>query len=219
MLGGNYTFNSCSQTPISEGEELFLKYGAHANRTLFVSYGFVNRFAEGSISRGDFEGEVEVDDLVVELLRRRGSLGEWIKQELIAENYWGEWTLHSSSPPAHPSYRLITALRLLACFNDATKSPPAEPENTLDKWRKVTSGYEDIISPENEKRWKNQLREICVRVALRAQGQLEVIRRESNDEQMADWYPWARDNVRSLWQEELEVAENVIESIDSDEEL
>jgi len=84
-LGGDYSFLSSSKTPITEGDELFLQYGAHANRTLFVEYGFVNRFDQGSIITGEFGGEAEVDDLVKERIKMKGPLGNWIQQELEAE--------------------------------------------------------------------------------------------------------------------------------------
>ena len=44
--------------PVESGEELFLKYGNHSNRTLFTEYGFVDETADAS------EGEVDISDCV-----------------------------------------------------------------------------------------------------------------------------------------------------------
>ena len=73
------------------GCELFLKYGAHANRTLFVEYGFVN--ALDTLDRNDSEGgelwEVDAQDVVEKLFADRGSVGEQMKATLEDEGYWG----------------------------------------------------------------------------------------------------------------------------------
>jgi len=63
---------------------------------------------------------------------------------------------------------------------------------------------------------EEQLRRICVEVSSRAKKQLLLIQSETT-ENPADWYLWAKDNVCYLWQEELEVAERVVDSVDRKE--
>lgn len=63
--------------------ELFLKYGAHPNPTLFTEYGFMTDSAEGPAC-----DEVELDGVIVALFDARGSLGSWMKEILEVEGYW-----------------------------------------------------------------------------------------------------------------------------------
>lgn len=74
---------------VKAGDELFLQYGKHANRTLFVEYGFVNPFAVLQITDGEFAGEVDVQDLVEDIFRSRAAVGEWMREVLVNEGYWG----------------------------------------------------------------------------------------------------------------------------------
>ncbi|KAF8894597.1 hypothetical protein BD779DRAFT_1669078 [Infundibulicybe gibba] len=102
-----FTLLSPPNVDVQPGEELYLKYGAHSNRFLFIEYGFVND-AQRNISDGD----VDLQEDILHLFKQRGALGHWMEERLIEEGYWGDWTIHSSPPPAFPSYRLITTLRL-----------------------------------------------------------------------------------------------------------
>lgn len=68
---------------------MFLQYGKHSNRVLFVEYGFVNTFSKKDIVDGQFDGEVNVQDLVEELFHARDAVGEWMKTVLVEEGYWG----------------------------------------------------------------------------------------------------------------------------------
>lgn len=63
-----------------------LRYGGHANRVLFVEYGFVN----APIGDGEGEGEVDVQDLVEDVFRE-GDVGvaKLMKGVLEDEGYWG----------------------------------------------------------------------------------------------------------------------------------
>lgn len=101
-LTGDFTFQSCLDTTIEEGQQLFLRYGGHSNRTLFAEYGFVNRFKLQSIMHGQFRGEVDVQDLVEEYLlalkpiesglgsrRVSSNLEQWLTSTLQEEGYWG----------------------------------------------------------------------------------------------------------------------------------
>ena len=83
-LGDDFTLLPSSNTVIQKGEEICLNYGAHPKRTLFVEYGFIEEFS-GSSSNG----EVDVQDVIEELFKRRGALGESMKAILEEEGYWG----------------------------------------------------------------------------------------------------------------------------------
>lgn len=79
-IGGNYTLLAPSGQTTQENAELYLTYGAHSNRKLFVEYGFVKL--------GN-EGEVDVQAPVETLFQNRGQLGEWMKKQLVEHGYWG----------------------------------------------------------------------------------------------------------------------------------
>ncbi|KAG1731897.1 hypothetical protein EDB19DRAFT_1896846 [Suillus lakei] len=130
-------------------KEIFLTYGVHPNRTLFVEYGFVNKSSDDAEIT---DGEVDVQDVVESLILDHKS-GVFVKSVLEDEGYWGDWTLYCSAKSAQPSWRLITALRLhglVASF----ESDGAE----------YGHGGSD------------------------------------------GWLPWMRENIRTLWREELLVA-------------
>lgn len=76
---------SPSMTTTPPNTELFLKYGAHSNPTLFTEYGFMTDSAEGPSTCG----EVELDGVIAALFNVRGSLGSWMKEILVVEGYWG----------------------------------------------------------------------------------------------------------------------------------
>lgn len=130
-----------------------------------------------------------------------------------------DWTLHSSPPPAHPSYRLITALRLFHIIDDKGTSLPLKSEKLVAKWKDVINGNVDAISPSNEQEWRQGLLAICDQVVLRAKTGLEGIARSTFDGQSPEWLEWMKGNIRCLWQEELEVAQAVILSVESGEEF
>ena len=187
-MGGDYMFISSSRA-IQKDDELFLQYGAHSNRKLFIEYGFVNTFAEGDCLRGDFVGEVDLQDILEAMFSTRGGdVGKWMKEVLEEEGYWGyscslpcmydktsanifyliwlsdgysDWTMHSSPTPAHPSYRLIAALRLYHTVSESAGSVPANSEELVDAWRRVLIGQEERISEENEQAWRGTLSRIC----------------------------------------------------------
>ena len=90
MLGGDYIFKSSPEHSLSANSEVFLRYGAHANRTLLVEYGFVSSWEERAILRGEVDGEVDVQEFMEEIIELRGGLvAKWTKQVLEDEGYWG----------------------------------------------------------------------------------------------------------------------------------
>ena len=131
-----------------------------------------------------------------------------------------DWTIHSSPSPAHPSYRLVTALKLLNIVDRGTTEPPprSESDRLLERWKDVVSGVAEVVSPENEQMWRNMLTDICEQVIERARVGLDAIARVQR-EGAPEWIGWMRGNIRCLWQEELEVARAVAQSVKSGEEF
>jgi hypothetical protein len=74
---------------ITRDQEVTLRYGWHANRTLFVEYGFVNPITSEKLMSGAYPGEVNVQDIVTGLLAYRGGTGSFVKRALDTEGYWG----------------------------------------------------------------------------------------------------------------------------------
>jgi hypothetical protein len=82
----HFVVSSPENKAVSADEELFLTYGAHCNRVLFVEYGFVLR--PTSERWDNCIVEVQVDDIVEELFRQKDSVGTWMIEVLKTENYW-----------------------------------------------------------------------------------------------------------------------------------
>ncbi|KAJ7774807.1 hypothetical protein B0H16DRAFT_1508485 [Mycena metata] len=138
-------------TPTKPGEELYLTYGAHPNRTLFVEYGFV---VAGTSDHS--RAEVEVQDLVEPLFDTDDGA---VKKKMLQDcGYWGDWTLDGS--PA-VSYRLITALRLL-------HAPLIDSDGALGRWQDTLTGLRDTISEANEAAWKETVVGVCATLVQRA---------------------------------------------------
>jgi hypothetical protein len=74
---------------VQGGEEIYLCYGAHANRTLFVEYGFINELPEAAAMSDEYNGEVDVQDIIEQLYEDKGALGMWMKSILEDNGYWG----------------------------------------------------------------------------------------------------------------------------------
>lgn len=86
--GGDYTLLAPAEDDTQADSELYLTYGPHSNKTLFVEYGFVNRCSEMALGHGEL-GEVDVQAVVEHLFEERNRLGVWLKNCLVKEGYWG----------------------------------------------------------------------------------------------------------------------------------
>jgi hypothetical protein len=89
-FGPDFTLMSPRTQSLSAGDEIFLRYGTHPNRKLFVEYGFVN--IPGSCEAQDKvpkDGQVDLRDLVLEALGRRDDVGAWMQNVLEEHGYWG----------------------------------------------------------------------------------------------------------------------------------
>ncbi|KAG1772659.1 hypothetical protein EDD22DRAFT_859575 [Suillus occidentalis] len=197
LIGKGFRFLSPADVSVQEGKEIFLAYGAHPNRTLFVEYGFVNKsLDEVEIT----EGEVDVQDVVESLILDHKS-GAFVKSILEDEGYWGDWTLYCSAGSAQPSWRLITALRLHHLFvsNNTIHHSAIQP------WYDVIAGTREMVSDGNELAWKESLITICDTIITKAQARLDTLKSDSDsaEERGHGWLPWMRENIRTLWREEL----------------
>ncbi|KAI5124551.1 hypothetical protein M0805_003073 [Coniferiporia weirii] len=187
---------------VDEGEEVYLKYGSHCNRTLFAEYGFVGECSEPS------GGEVEVSDLVNEL-----ALSKSVSNLLDEQGYLSDVSVYASPAPVHPSWRLLCALRL-ANLTFPVCSSSAEDENTMQSWRDVTTGITDIVSEDNEVAVREDLGWICDMLLARSAKALALLRDDEQErENSLDWYEWAKGNIVKLWEEEKRVAQALADAL------
>lgn len=214
-----------SRDGLKEGEEIFLYYGAHSNRTLFIEYAFVNELPDKTASAEDFNGEVDIVDIVGALFQRKGTVGVQMRTILQDKEYWGwalsfgyglhasdqlplvsDWTLHMCSNFGYPSFRLITALRLYSLQD------PLEDES-LRCWEDTLMGRRDIVSDDNDLLWRRVLLDICHELIQRAQTGISILNTSVSGEENRFWVSWAKNNIRTLWNEEALVAASVVDSI------
>ncbi|KAG5715238.1 Ribosomal N-lysine methyltransferase set11 [Termitomyces sp. T112] len=216
--GLNFQFISPSSTVTKQDDELFLKYGAHSNQILFVEYGFVSEISAELLLRGDAIGQIALQSELLDLFESRGKLGAWMKDILRTEGYWGDWTLHCQPPPAHPSFRLITALRLYHHFPIKEMTVPPNAASALESWMATIMGTSEKISEENEEAWRNSLLRICRKRASDAKSALSSLKRKMYPSNPT-WISLAKQNIMTLWEEELLVSTQVSDSILQHEEF
>jgi hypothetical protein len=121
--------------------------------------------------------------------------------------------LHLLPQPAHPSYRLITALRLYHLFSASADEVPPDAEGTIRRWNQVLLGNEDFVSEENESAWKGTLLRICEGLVGHATSAI-TNDRSVEDQSNPEWAGGVmRRAIRILWEEEIQVAEEVSKSI------
>jgi hypothetical protein len=114
--------------------------------------------------------------------------------------------------PAHPSYRLITALRLYHVLPPQVKDIPSNFPILLDEWRNTTLGKQDVISEDNERLWRDCLMHICAEIMVRAGEGLSKIKKLEEGGSM-DWLESVKRFVETLWKEENYVAQEVMKSL------
>ncbi|KAI0031839.1 hypothetical protein K488DRAFT_71128 [Vararia minispora EC-137] len=210
---------SSLEKPLGKDEELLLTYGAHSNSILFVEYGFVNVVSEADIAAGLYIAEATVDEIVYDLILRCGgdALLLVVREALEQEGYWSDWTLHTAPPPAYPSYRLLSALRLLHVFVVDESPFGAVSTTDLALWRDTVAGLRDAVSESNERDVRRSLRSICDAVSVRAERSLDALMKAKADEigGPSAWSKFAVGNVAVLWKEERAVARAVLDSIEA----
>ncbi|KAF9653109.1 SET domain-containing protein [Thelephora ganbajun] len=202
-------------TEVEVDGEVYLRYGAHSNQSLFVEYGFVNVVSNEDMESGTYPAEVDVQPIVVGLFNGRGNIGTWMQTILENEGYWGDWTLSTSPNPAAPSFRLITALRLFAIGSEMTCVPTVDEEDVVCKpWRDTLLGITDTTSPDNEAKWRTTLATICNLVVEEGTTGLQRTLSSRFDEQNHSWSSWIRNNIAFLWSEQIVVAGAVLQSLE-----
>ncbi|KAG7092439.1 hypothetical protein E1B28_008794 [Marasmius oreades] len=200
---GSFTLLAPADIPTGVGEELYLKYGSHCNRVLFVEYGFVLRRSETEQPHC----EVEVDDLVESMFEKQGRFGKWAKNILQAHDYWKDYTLHV----AYPSFRLVTALRLHAMLLVRHKTIAVGDEKFLSPWLATITGQSDRISTEIESQWLTTLVDkICQPIITRAEIGLNRLRGKEG---------LGLDDVKVLWEEEMYIVQCICENVRNGGEL
>jgi hypothetical protein len=113
--------------------------------------------------------------------------------------------MQSAPAPAHPSFRLITALRLYhACEATVIRE---SSEDDVHPWFETILGVREYISEDNEERWRGTLVEICEKVEAEAKRGLQ-------SEILGEWAKDMQENIAQLWEEELWVARSVKTSIE-----
>lgn len=117
-----------------------------------------------------------------------------------------DFTLHLEPAPAHPSYRLLAALRLLHL-----------PLSKLTAWRDVLLGYSPSVSAANEESTNASLLALCDAVLADARKGREKIGKIVAEAEIdaADLGEWegALDSVRKLWEGQEDIAKGVRESV------
>ncbi|KDR81593.1 hypothetical protein GALMADRAFT_239640 [Galerina marginata CBS 339.88] len=218
-FGDDFVLLSPSTASSSRGGELFLRYGAHSNATLFAEYGFVNLPSPEWTHDEASGGEVELGHLVEDLFRGRAEVGSWMKEVLVEEGYWGDWTIHSLPAPAYPSYRLITTLRLYHILPMSANSVPVDTDQVLQEWRDTTLGKRDVISQKNESLWRATLKSICSDLITEARQGVQKISLIKGTGDSPMWIDSARTCVDTLWKEEIDVATAVVKSLEENAEF
>lgn len=123
--------------------------------------------------------------------------------------------MQTSPPPAHPSYRLITALRLLCVVPTINNLPSTDRDRVVGEWRNTTLGNQDAISSENERQWKDCLLGICEFVVANADEGLSRIAQlqQGHSDFSVNWL-LSMSYIEMLWREESHVAAQVIASLE-----
>jgi len=87
--GDDLVLLSPKDKSIYPGEEVFLKYGAHSNRTLFTEYGFVGNTDLDALGSGQLNCEADITWRILRLFASRGVMGTYMEQLLRSAGYWG----------------------------------------------------------------------------------------------------------------------------------
>uniref|UniRef100_A0A3P9HVA6 SET domain containing 4 n=1 Tax=Oryzias latipes TaxID=8090 RepID=A0A3P9HVA6_ORYLA len=136
--------------------QAFINYGSHDNQRLLLEYGFVSSCNPHSVIYVE-------EDLLCELLRGDESLEE--KMKFLRENsFLQNLTLSDEGP----SWRLLTALRLL--------SPPRIPRwLSSQRWRTLLLGQ--MVSDEAEQRSVQTAKTLCEHLLRETRRSLQEVRR------------------------------------------
>jgi hypothetical protein len=133
--------------------------------------------------------------------------------------FFSDWTIQTHPTPAHPSYRLISALRLFHVVEDCSMSEiPYNMELQVMVWRDTIQGTRDNINQRNEEAWRATLRKLCQQMGESSRQRVKDLP-TMLDPQYPSWGRGALRDLRRLYQEEECVALAVIGSLDQNEEF
>jgi len=144
-------------------------------------------------------------------------------------DYWQNWSIHTQPSPAHPSYRLLTVLRLIclpaaahaSILRDPSSTPsdprlPWEPfaDDTLDRWKATALGLTDSVSDHNERRIREILASICIQLQELSHITLAQLDEDRILKKACEsWASHGSSCVRELWSEVRDVSTQVHQSI------
>ncbi|KXN82099.1 Ribosomal N-lysine methyltransferase set11 [Leucoagaricus sp. SymC.cos] len=215
--GDDFALLSPKDKTLFPGEEVFLKYGAHSNRTLFTEYGFVNELDPDALEQLDCEADITWR--MLRFFAKRGNIGVWMEELLRSANYWGEWTVHSKPEPAHPSFRLISALRLYHSIPMERILPPHNDHEIVRRWQETILGYSGTVSPENEIAWRESLNKLCLGIDNETGIYLDNLNKVGREWLVDSWVHHMRRCLLMLWREQQHAAWCVHQSLESGEEF
>ncbi|PWN52070.1 hypothetical protein IE53DRAFT_385542 [Violaceomyces palustris] len=156
---------------LCKGDEVFITYGPHSNSALLSEYGFLlpaicpedddlGRSPEELSAkewRGNRYSQVNVDEVVTKLFQEQGQEGETKLELLSDKGYRGDWTIHPLPSPAHPSHRLVTALRLLSI--DLGKSQGSSRLRSYEAQSSLHHADKRRRKKESDSDWRSKLEE------------------------------------------------------------
>lgn len=105
------------------------------------------------------------------------------------------------------------------------------PEDSYNRWKACVLGFEDIVSQQNERDARAVLDELCLNLEsearealLRLEGEFRpetIVRGQSgtrtpaivSDAEGSDWVPYATSCIQTLWNEQVDVASSVRQSL------
>jgi len=123
--------------------------------------------------------------------------------------------MHSAPVPAHPSYRLLIALRLMHVLLSAKK---CLMKYEMQEWREMVAGTRDTVSKTNEQETLGSVLEISAVLRDRAEKMTSAIQKEK-EHRYSGWSVIAVETVSALWKEEKAVADAVASSVRRGEEF
>lgn len=129
-----------------------------------------------------------------------------------------EWTIHSMPEPAHPSFRLISALRLYHAIPQARIMPPQEDDDCIRTWRDTISGHCDTISQVNEISWRETLDKLCLDIDNETRVYLDNLNKIGREWPIGSW-DYMKRCLLMLWREQQHVAWCVHQSLEKGEEF
>lgn len=134
--------------------------------------------------------------------------------------HFSEWTIHSAPEPAHPSFRLITALRLYHSIPLEKILPPHDDHGSeVRAWRGTIAGTRDIISLVNEAAWRETLDKLCLGIDNETGVNLDNLNKVGREWPVKSWVHYIRRCLFMLWREQQDAAWRVHESLQQGEEF